>query len=336
VHALNVDDGTERPGWPVDVAKVLNFDPQPHNPRSALSLVNGIVYVPYGGHVGDCGTYHGRVVAIDSRDPTKVAGWATGGVGEAIWAPGGMASDGNGVIAATGNRTSGGGAHADSEEVVRVTGMATVTPGADNIFFPASWQQMDNDDADFASNNPIIVDLPGAATPKVVVAAAKDGHVYFLDAKRLGGMGGQLADFVIARGSNVFTAPTGYRTARGTHVAFMVQNMPVCPAASGAAGRVVASVLINPGPPLRPEVTWCTANATITSPITTTTDGTADAIVWFINGNRLKGVDGDTGAVVIDSMEACGSGVQKWTSPIAVRGRIVTGANGRLCSWSPH
>ena len=59
----------------------------------------------YGGHVGDCGDYHGRVVAIDAKDPTKVAGWATGGRGEAIWAAGGMASDGDGVIATTGNRT---------------------------------------------------------------------------------------------------------------------------------------------------------------------------------------------------------------------------------------
>jgi len=27
------------------------------------------------------------------------------------------------------------------------------------------------------------------------------------------------------------------------------------------------------------------------------------------------------------------SGVQRWTSPIAVKGRIVVGANGTLCSW---
>jgi hypothetical protein len=28
--------------------------------------------------------------------------------------------------------------------------------------------------------------------------------------------------------------------------------------------------------------------------------------------------------------------VRKWTSPIAVRGRIVVAADGKLCSWSPH
>jgi hypothetical protein len=45
VHALSVDDGNERPNWPVDVSGKLGFDPQPHNPRAALSLVKGIVYV---------------------------------------------------------------------------------------------------------------------------------------------------------------------------------------------------------------------------------------------------------------------------------------------------
>ena len=47
VHALSVDDGTEKSGWPVDVSTVhdsggLTFMPQPQNQRSALSLVDGI------------------------------------------------------------------------------------------------------------------------------------------------------------------------------------------------------------------------------------------------------------------------------------------------------
>src|SRR4029453_18546993 len=141
---------------------------------SALSLVGGIVYVAYGGHVGDCGEYRGRVVAIDSKDPTKVAGWATTGRAEAIWAPGGMASDGNGVIATTGNRMprSNTGPHNDSEQVLRVTGMATLNRGPENVYFPSSWLAMDGSDPDFGSSSPIIIDVPGAAAPSMVVATA--------------------------------------------------------------------------------------------------------------------------------------------------------------------
>src|SRR5262245_18757336 len=61
--AFSIEDGSVRAGWPVDVSGKVPFDPAIHNQRSALSLVNGILYIAYGGFVGDCGAYHGRVVA---------------------------------------------------------------------------------------------------------------------------------------------------------------------------------------------------------------------------------------------------------------------------------
>ena len=57
----------------------LTFTPPPQNQRSALSLVNGILYVAYGGHPGDCGDYHGWVVGINAAEPDQRGGWATGG-----------------------------------------------------------------------------------------------------------------------------------------------------------------------------------------------------------------------------------------------------------------
>ena len=47
---------------------------------------------------------------------------------------------------------------------------------------------------------------------------------------------------------------------------------------------------------------------------------------------QLRGVDGDTGAVIYSATNSC-AGVAKWTSPIAVKGRIVVAGNGRLCAW---
>lgn len=46
-------------------------------------------------------------------------------------------------------------------------------------------------------------------------------------------------------------------------------------------------------------------------------------------------MDGDTGQAVYTGTEPCGV-VQKWTVPIAVRGRIIVGATGRLCAYSVH
>ena len=160
VHALSVDDGTERSGWPVDVSTIkagsTTFTASPQNQRSALSLVNGILYVAYGGHNGDCGNYRGWVMAIDTANPTSRGAFVTGGTrGEAIWAAGGMASDGNGVFAVTGNNLAGATTHADSEEVVRLTGLATVDrTSATDIFYPAEWTSLDAADEDLSLVEP--------------------------------------------------------------------------------------------------------------------------------------------------------------------------------------
>jgi hypothetical protein len=340
VHALSVDDGTERAGWPVNVsaltAGALAFNSPPQNQRSALSLVGGTLYVAYGGHVGDCGTYHGWVVGINTANPTMTGAWASGGVGEGIWAAGGMASDGNGVFAMTGNSTTGTNTHLDSEEVVRITGLGTLTRTNANLYFPATWLAMDNADNDLGSNSPVYIQVPGATPSTYVVAIAKDGHMFLLNSTNLGGMGGHVVDFqVAANGMSIHTAPISYTTAQGVHVAFSTTGGAMCPAGM-PNGRVVMSVLIPAGAPPVPRVVWCTAlTGTVTAPIATTTDGRTDAIVWFISNNRLTGVDGDTGATVVTSADTC-TLVRQWTSPIATKGRIVVGGDGHLCSWSPH
>jgi hypothetical protein len=59
--------------------------------------------VPFGGHFGDCGQYHGRIVGISLQDPRSVVSWATRARGGGIWAPGGMSTDGKSLFFATGN-----------------------------------------------------------------------------------------------------------------------------------------------------------------------------------------------------------------------------------------
>jgi len=181
IHALSVDDGSERAGWPVDVSTIssagVTFTASPQNQRSALSLVNGILYVAYGGHNGDCGTYRGWVMAVDTAKPTSRGAFVTGGArGEAIWAAGGMASDGNGVFAATGNNLAGATTHADSEEIVRVTGLGAVDRSTTaSVFYPASWQAMDSADADMSSSSPVYL-----ASPSPMVAAVSKISLAYL------------------------------------------------------------------------------------------------------------------------------------------------------------
>jgi hypothetical protein len=71
--------------------------------RSALLLNAGILYVAYGAHTGDCGVYHGWVIAVPVNGPTRATAWVTEARGGGIWAPGGLATDGTSIFAATGN-----------------------------------------------------------------------------------------------------------------------------------------------------------------------------------------------------------------------------------------
>jgi len=368
VHALSVDDGSERTGWPVMLSGAtlkfngLSFNTGDQNQHSALSLVNNVLYVPFGGHYGDGGNYHGWVVAIDITDPTKVAGWASAGGSEGIWAHGGLASDGTGIFAATGNGHAG--SHnnptTDAEEVVRLTGMASFTRNAANVYYPTSWQQMDGTDKDFGSSSPTYVPLPAGSSPSaILVAPAKPGHIYFLDATNLSkgtypAAGGELANLVVAdeAAESVYTAATVYKSASGLHATIDVsQNAQNCP--GGQKGNhMIISMLIQPGQtPIAKEV-WCapvsgnTGSTQSNGPPISTTDGKGGALVWFMNGvfggfkdgagsAQLSAVDGDSGAPVVTTSGTACAAIQNMSFPIEVKGRIVVAANGHLCSWSP-
>jgi hypothetical protein len=338
VHALNLADGTEKSGWPVDVSTApgsggMTFMPQPQNQRSALSLVGGTLYVAYGGHVGDCGPYHGWVIGINAANPAMKGGWATGGQGEGIWAAGGMASDGTGVFAATGNRTPSGatGAHQDSEQLVRITGLGTRS----DLWYPSRWMTMDGSDIDLGSVNPVYVEQTGSTPSKMVLQLSKDGHLYILDAAALGNTAAPKADITLTgSGMSNHGVPTVYKTSMGMYFVFgTTGGANMCP--GGVTGRAVVAARITAGSPPTATVAWCAAisGSASTQPIATTTDGMSESIVWIVNNGNLKGYNGDTGAQVYSSTNTC-SNVQRWTSPIAFNNKIVVGGNGHLCSWS--
>ena len=75
------------PNWPVDLnaAVYRRFASNVQEERGALAIVNGTVYVPFSGYVGDCGAYHGWVVGVHINNPSIVRAWATGARGGGIW-----------------------------------------------------------------------------------------------------------------------------------------------------------------------------------------------------------------------------------------------------------
>src|SRR4029077_18662748 len=153
IYSLNVDTGATNPNWPVDVNATavyngMTFTSLVQEERGALALVNGIVYVAYSGYNGDCGTYHGWVVGVDTNNPTNVHVWATTALGGGIWGHGGVASDGTNMFVVTGNTFNTGGNWMGGEAIIRLQAGPTWTGQPTDYWAPTKWFSLDNSDTD--------------------------------------------------------------------------------------------------------------------------------------------------------------------------------------------
>ncbi len=332
VFALSLDDGSTRPGWPVKVAELarrrgLVFDDAVQNQRGALALAGGMLYVPFGGHYGDCGKYHGWVVSIRAANPSEATAWSTAARGGGIWAPGGLAVEARQLYAATGN-TFGATTWSGGEAILRFAAGVPIGSRPADWFAPANWKELDDGDTDLGGSGPVVVDVAGATPSLLVIGLGKDGKIYLLDRSHLGGVGGQVASAQVASGP-IIGAAVAYTTAQGTYVAFRGEGTG-CP--GGQSGDLTA-VRIVPGTPPSVKVAWCARQRGRGSPMVTTTDGHAEAIVWSVGAegdDRLHGFDGDSGRVLYgggDGDRALG-GVRRFQTPILGGGRIYVAVEG--------
>jgi hypothetical protein len=156
VLGLSLADGAVLPGWPVNVADGLramglDFIPRVQEQRGALALLDGRVYVPFGGYYGDCGPYHGWVLGFDPARADIAVVWGTRGAKGGIWAIGGIVSDGHSLLFATGN-TAGARDWSDGEAVFRLAPNLNRTSDPDRVFAPANWQELGRSWQRFRSN----------------------------------------------------------------------------------------------------------------------------------------------------------------------------------------
>jgi hypothetical protein len=333
VYALSLNDGAIKPGWPIDVADVLRtagyrFDPGVQNQRGALLLLNGVVYIPYGGFYGDCGDYHGWVVGVPTADPQRVIAWQTRGRGGGIWAPGGIASDGRYLYVATGNNL-GARQWADGEAVFRLSPDLRHTEDSTSFFAAANWRALDARDADLGGTNPLPLALQGGAQP-LVLALGKDERAYLLDRRNLGGLGGSLVSRRVASHS-IRTAPALYSQAGAAEVAFQGRGAD-CPTDQDGDLTVLRII---PGSTPAIATAWCGVMTGAGAPIVTTTDGISEPIVWILGAegdNRLHGFRGDDGAALYTSPPV--RGLRHFQTLIAADNRLFVGADGRLYAFS--
>jgi outer membrane protein assembly factor BamB len=340
VFALSLKDGAPLPGWPIDIAgaligRRLVFNARDQNQRGALTILNGRLYVPFGGHFGDCGDYHGWVVGISLRDPQDVSAWETPARGGGIWAPGGITSDGKALYFATGN-TFEASSWMGGEAVIRLPPSLKASPDRRDFFAPRNWQSLDAQDLDLGGANPVLINTSDSGGDRsFVLALGKDGHAYLLDRDNLGGIGGELSNEVVSQRS-IRTAPAVYSIAGAAFVAFQGPGSH-CPVGKPAGDLTVLKITGG----VRPTLTtaWCAAVRGAGSPIVTTTDGHSDPIVWMVGAegdNRLHAFKGETGEPVLaEGLESAAMvGLRHFQTLIATDGRLFVGADDRIYAFA--
>lgn len=191
LHAIDITTGQDRSNGPQiieasapgkgDGGPAITFNPVTQNQRPGLALSQGIVYV---GWASFCDTppYHGWVIAFDGSSLKQIAVRNTtpNGSKGGIWMSGAapaLDSVGNlyfGIGNGSYDRVS------DFGETLLKIAPKSLSPL--DFFAPSNFNTLNELDLDFGSQGPII--LPDSNT---LVIGGKEGKMYVLDAKNLGG-----------------------------------------------------------------------------------------------------------------------------------------------------
>jgi putative pyrroloquinoline-quinone binding quinoprotein len=157
--------------------------------RTGLTLAGGRVVFGFGGNIGDCSLYHGRVVSVPEGGGKPAFFTVDARPGQrqgAVWMGGGApAVDRRGnvwVTSGNGSVRTAGQPYDNSDAVLELTpGMRLL-----DFFAPREWAADNAADKDFSAT-------PALLPSGQVVAAGKSQIGYLLDGAHLGGIGGEKA-----------------------------------------------------------------------------------------------------------------------------------------------
>jgi hypothetical protein len=336
LYALSLADGSTLPGWPIDVQAALTaqsvaFDSAHQGERGALLFFKGRLFVTYGGNSGDCQPYHGTVLQVAPATHAIEAVWQTRAARGGIWAQGGIAGDGRDLFVTTGN-TSGARNWGDGEAIIRLKPGLAHSTAAKDFFTPTNWKDLDAGDRDLGGTEALPFNIPvaGGATAQRLIALGKDGNAYLVDRRNLGGIGGALATAPVSTGG-IRSAPAIYHAESGVMVAFSSRGSTQCPRTNITMLNVAAGGVS----PI--TFAWCQKIGGFGAPIVTTTDGTANPIVWAVGAegnNLLHGFNALTGAVVFTDPGPAMEGLHHFATILPAGHRFYIAADDTVYAYT--
>jgi len=276
-------------------------------------------------------------VGVPIDDPSKPIGWATRAKAGGIWAPGGISSDGTSLFVATGNTMDEGGMslfsaptmYGDGESIIRLPPSLQLSTMNADFASAMNWSSLDKSDTDIGGSGPVVFSVPGATPDKLVLGLGKDSNAYLADLANLGGMGKWVATKKVSS-QQIIQAAVAYTTPTGTFFAFRAMGSG-CPSGSGQ----ITAVKVGAASPPTMNVAWCAGSGGNGSPMVTTTDGSADTIVWYVAGdNKLHGFNGETGEAIFNGGSDTVT-INKFQTPIAAKGKIFVAAGNQLVAFAP-
>lgn len=279
------------------VLREQTIDPAGSSPvaqqeRGALAIASGYVYVPLGGLYGDCGPYHGYVVAVPMGGGTTFVYKTPTARESGIWnAMGPTVADTGTVYVTTGNGS-------ETSSFAYSNSVLQLSPDLklQSFFAPSNWSFLDATDTDLGSAG--VTMMPGLG---VLVAIGKDGVAYELHTSGLGGVGHPMTSRHVCSGAFGGTSWTG-------SLAYLPCRDALTAAAVSAGAVAVA---------------WRAPALHTASPIV------AAGAVWAIDADTatLFALDPTSGAVLY---RLGLGGAQHFSTPAATQGYVVAPAGSSV------
>ncbi|HWE04527.1 MAG TPA: LamG-like jellyroll fold domain-containing protein [Tepidisphaeraceae bacterium] len=233
LHALSLTTGAEALGGPVVITASatgtgsgttngkVGFNSLFNNQRTALSLVNGIIYFGFSSHGGN-GVYHGWMLGYNATTLKQVFVYCDtpNSLDGGVWMGGdGLAADANGNLFFT----SGDGPYDSNgdrgDSAVRFNANGTSVPSSTPS---ASWTPYNNNalwtlDKDLGSGGILLLPTQSGSVPDEEIIGGKEGTLYVLNRDNLGGLGvetsaainNNVVQEIHSNGSDLGTPATG-------------------------------------------------------------------------------------------------------------------------------
>jgi len=350
LHALDITNGTERPGSPVlirarvkgngdgSVNGVVYFDPLREGQRAGLLLQNGSVHIGWASHC-DNGPYHGWVMSYDENTLKQTAVWNStpnGGLG-GVWQSGtGLAADIDfNIFFATGNGTYDGKKGGDDFSDT----VAKLAPPVGNRFRLADWftpynqADLSNQDTDVGSGGVLLLPDQSGPHQHLLVEVGKEGSIYLIDRDKMGHFHSKDNSQIVQDMENAIGGLWATPAWWNNNVYF------------GGSGDVLRQYTFDPGTGLLSNGAIFVSPTYFGFPGPTpsiSANGTSDAIVWVlqtddygIGSATLHAYDAtDIGTELYNSSQS-GSrddpgGAVKFTVPTVANGKVYVPAVQRL------